>query len=588
MGLSASQARLLSLTARLSDLELHAQQISNSKIRLSMESTEASEEYLRALDKERLFIRTGVNRDGTPAEQDLSYFNLTGVDSPLLTQYGLSDRSGKLLVTQQEAAAFKQAHNGDEFCEIMGAPTTTTHSNNVVTISQVEYDAVKKAYEDSRKALNDYGSNNNSGSPHVKGYTADGNWQYEVPVASNVPTAYTDNQVFNQLNLTGKAYSNAWGGGSVPYASSSDTSSVLCFSKGDSFSSDLNSIIGSVTSDVSNALQSVLTKNNGSADYINKITQAVNNATVQTQTFYQGQLQKPVIISQDQVVKTDGGFILFTPYDIDNKTTIANTAGTNQIWDDKYGAQEYYIDLSQVVKTFLSYFDTEFAASNGASGNYTSQITDTGTNRTGGGQTYATLAVRTTENYNSVKDPDKIVYLTPNAGERPESVKATYEPLLAKYKATKEYYESFTITNVQKSAHTDYYMNIYNKMKADNYFCMDDEASTINEPAWTQNQILNNNLVLCKVVKDDKGKMVWEDALWQNNTDIEEKDDKRFIAQAEAKYNRTLADIQSKDKRFDLQLKQIDTEHQAIQATIDGVKKVIDKNIDRNLKMFQA
>ena len=35
MGLAASQARLLSITARLSDNELHSQQISNSKVRLA-------------------------------------------------------------------------------------------------------------------------------------------------------------------------------------------------------------------------------------------------------------------------------------------------------------------------------------------------------------------------------------------------------------------------------------------------------------------------------------------------------------------------------------------------------------------------
>ena len=35
MGLSASQARLLSITARLSDNELHSQQIANSRVRLA-------------------------------------------------------------------------------------------------------------------------------------------------------------------------------------------------------------------------------------------------------------------------------------------------------------------------------------------------------------------------------------------------------------------------------------------------------------------------------------------------------------------------------------------------------------------------
>ena len=56
MGLSASQARLLSLTARLSDLELRAQTISNAKIRLSDQSEGASRKYSDALDKQTLKI----------------------------------------------------------------------------------------------------------------------------------------------------------------------------------------------------------------------------------------------------------------------------------------------------------------------------------------------------------------------------------------------------------------------------------------------------------------------------------------------------------------------------------------------------
>lgn len=54
MGLSASQSRMLTLTARMSDLELKAQNISNQKIRLAEQSTEASKAYMDALDAQTL------------------------------------------------------------------------------------------------------------------------------------------------------------------------------------------------------------------------------------------------------------------------------------------------------------------------------------------------------------------------------------------------------------------------------------------------------------------------------------------------------------------------------------------------------
>ena len=54
MGLSASQSRVLTLTARLSDLELKAQAIQHQKIRLSEQSTAASKKYMDALDAQKL------------------------------------------------------------------------------------------------------------------------------------------------------------------------------------------------------------------------------------------------------------------------------------------------------------------------------------------------------------------------------------------------------------------------------------------------------------------------------------------------------------------------------------------------------
>ena len=50
MGLASSQARLLSITARLTSNEYESQQISNAKMRLATQSQEASEVYIAALN----------------------------------------------------------------------------------------------------------------------------------------------------------------------------------------------------------------------------------------------------------------------------------------------------------------------------------------------------------------------------------------------------------------------------------------------------------------------------------------------------------------------------------------------------------
>ncbi len=58
MGMSASQARLLSITARISDIEYKSQTISNVKIRLADESEQLAINYTNALNKQKITYTT--------------------------------------------------------------------------------------------------------------------------------------------------------------------------------------------------------------------------------------------------------------------------------------------------------------------------------------------------------------------------------------------------------------------------------------------------------------------------------------------------------------------------------------------------
>ena len=61
MGMAASQARLLCITARIHDVEYQAQSIQNAKIQLATQSDQAYKEYLEALDATTLTIKTSQN-----------------------------------------------------------------------------------------------------------------------------------------------------------------------------------------------------------------------------------------------------------------------------------------------------------------------------------------------------------------------------------------------------------------------------------------------------------------------------------------------------------------------------------------------
>lgn len=133
-----------------------------------------------------------------------------------------------------------------------------------------------------------------------------------------------------------------------------------------------------------------------------------------------------------------------------------------------------------------------------------------------------------------------------------------------------------------------YYAKQFNAMQGSSgtYVVSDKD---INSYEYLEAQTQANGIFLYEEKQQSDGTYKYENVSWTSgDNNIQEVNDDKQTAKAEAKYEATMADIQSKDKRFDLQLKQVDTEHQAAQTEIDSVKKIIDKNIDRSFKIFQA
>ncbi len=125
MGLAASQARLLTITARLADNELRSQTINNAKMRLATQSSQASDEYVTALNNAQLMF-SNVDPTGVAQKQALTYNALTSF-SQYNNQYGLVNSAGQLLVSEKDAANFKK-HNTDlnGFLEEYGLVWDTT------------------------------------------------------------------------------------------------------------------------------------------------------------------------------------------------------------------------------------------------------------------------------------------------------------------------------------------------------------------------------------------------------------------------------------------------------------------------------
>ncbi len=93
MGLSASQGRLLLLTARQNDLEYQAQQISQQRLALSAKLDDISQEYQTAISNRQMMIAL-KDADEKRVTLNLTYANLVSGAAALGTSSGLNQVDG--------------------------------------------------------------------------------------------------------------------------------------------------------------------------------------------------------------------------------------------------------------------------------------------------------------------------------------------------------------------------------------------------------------------------------------------------------------------------------------------------------------
>ena len=67
---------------------------------------------------------------------------------------------------------------------------------------------------------------------------------------------------------------------------------------------------------------------------------------------------------------------------------------------------------------------------------------------------------------------------------------------------------------------------------------------------------------------------------------ITDETEQAAIDKAEAEYNKSMQEIQAKDKRYELDQKKIDTQYNAYLAEEESIKSVLNKNVERSFKTF--
>ncbi len=106
----------------------------------------------------------------------------------------------------------------------------------------------------------------------------------------------------------------------------------------------------------------------------------------------------------------------------------------------------------------------------------------------------------------------------------------------------------------------------------------------VNDPEYLQTMLQNGTMYISTIADDN----YYYQGNYATNSYIKEITDEEGIAQAEAKYNREKEKINAKENILDMKMKNLDTEISALTTEYDTVKSVISKNIEKAFKRYNA
>lgn len=140
-----------------------------------------------------------------------------------------------------------------------------------------------------------------------------------------------------------------------------------------------------------------------------------------------------------------------------------------------------------------------------------------------------------------------------------------------------------TAANPENAEYIQYLTNIFQRIQQTGYYTEADETKTLKDNTWFEEQLRKGELQLEYYSAVDK-KFISTSI--DQDTNIQEVEDEREIARVEQQYKMDMADAERKDNIFDMQLRKLDTEHNALQTEYDSVKSIIDKNVEKTFNTF--
>lgn len=605
MGLSASQARLLSITARLGNNELHSQQIANSKVRLADQTQKASQEYIQALDSTKLMYTT-YDANGAATQVGLTG-SLLYTYEPMKSQYTLQDASGINYVSHTDAENYETTGNLYEFLDCYGLIDNYEEF-------QTELDAYNTAMQAYEGEMATYETEYATYLAEMQTYRAE-MIQYNLDMADyaikyqEYLDSLTQTDVYAIFSsFVGTSYNTNSDAGYCYERALTSSTGTDCYkhliahlldytNDGTTYYASANFSRASYTA--SNGLTTTLISTSGgmSADVYGKsewleIVEAMKDPKRKCDGDDKLVLDSSGIAVPDQAKEN----IIQQAIAAGRRPTDAEILISDYVYDSATNTVTGVKTLRQKL------IDILYLLNNSSTIALPSGITwkDTLINFTDGDMKNLTL-----EEPEMPELPTKPEM--PNPPAKP--VKPSLKVLVNDQEKGQWYINMWYMMNGSDSANLlredgddskDGFFVVETEGKSENtakaYKVLDDQL--LNSADWLKFALEQGIVTINKAqyynpgttagTAEDvlSGRITWASTTYGSMSEVSEVEDQVAIARAEAEYTKKLNEIESKDKQYDIDIKKLDTEHNALQTEYESIQNVIQKNVDRSFKAF--
>ncbi len=587
MGLAASQARFLAITARKNNCEFRSMEIAQQKLSVTRDLQKAADEYQNSLNATKLVWDGDNNGDGTGTIYDLSYAIM--MTPSALNEYDpflITDTQGKIVLSDS-------MYNAAVKAGIIDAKTGDPTGNGKFTMGSASStdDGTRNAFLYQLGVANEVSTStiNTIYALGSNGYTSSGvgGEIADKTMANAMPTATFINYLQSAECENDETITIATSTGEVN----------ISYEKGDAlYGLKLTDVFGVKESESGKTFNDIFctttTPNNNSKDEdndLNKILitkdgKALSQSEIEALTLgdiLTGKYEMSGIMSTDDFSKKAEDVLLVMATLLGYNAQDGDIKGLN-VDNESDAALDQAFVFSQLL---VSSNYAETASSGGTMyksvQNAISKAQDTNCIAEGNRdvksisltnllKSYLTYFAMSMDGYNSgfnieTDSSKESLYITDDLS----------------------YY--FLLTNEaaqtsQDILNADFYNQLYNNL------CMYGACSDATKRAQITdsdylNQALKNGQLFVSTLSTDG---YYYQGHYTNSAHIAEITDEDAVAQAEAEYNATKSKLNYKEETLELELKNIDTELSALTTEYDTVKNLISKNVEKVFTMFST